>query len=249
MEAIEEGEVHRLSGSGPAAARTVVVIAGLPSQWRSFERLQAQEAGLGLLWCPQSPTEVLDYCRRLVPCVLVVAKAFLTQVDEVCFREAIEMGRSIRVLVLLEEDDAETVEHALWLGCAGVLRADSSLELLGRAVQTVAQGELWVSRRTLSRLVQALLLKEKCGLTEREQEILRLVGQGWRNQGIAERLLISPQTVRWHLRSLYSKLGLHDRSRSQLLALGDRGLPSGAVRKDVGLQRRRSANNSKVRKV
>jgi len=48
-------------------------------------------------------------------------------------------------------------------------------------------------------------------LTRREKEILRLVGQGYKNQEIAEQLFISRETVRWHLRSLYPKIGVQDR--------------------------------------
>ena len=80
-----------------------------------------------------------------------------------------------------------------------------------RAVKAVLADELWVDRRTLSRIVQNMLHGIRCGLTPREIEIYGLLAEGLRNCQIAERLFISVNTVRWHLRSIYSKLGTHDR--------------------------------------
>jgi len=172
------------------------------------------------VWCPGAASEVLDYCRRLVPCVLIVDEPFLAQVDEVRFSELIEAGRSIKVLVQSQQEDSGAIARLLRLGCVGVLQPGLRVAMLRRAVRAVLEGELWVSRRALSRLVQELLRKESRRLTDREDEILRLVGKGYRNQEIAEHLFLSPQTVRWHLRSLYGKLGLHNRRRGELHALG-----------------------------
>ena len=65
--------------------------------------------------------------------------------------------------------------------------------------------------KTLSRIFQDMLRAMKYRLTFRESEILGLLAEGLKNGEIAERLCISLQTVRWHLRSLYAKLGTHDR--------------------------------------
>lgn len=208
------------SCTAPPDGRTAVVIAGSPSRWRSLEQLQAQEQGLVFVWCPAAASEVLDYCRRLVPCVLIVDEPFLAEVDEVRFSELIQAGRTIKVLVQSSQEEPGAIARLLRLGCVGVFRPDSRLAVLRRAVRAVVEGELWVSRKALSRLVQELLRKESCRLTDREDEILRLVGKGYRNQEIAEHLFLSPQTVRWHLRSLYAKLGLHNRRRGELHALG-----------------------------
>jgi ATP/maltotriose-dependent transcriptional regulator MalT len=70
------------------------------------------------------------------------------------------------------------------------------------------------SRKTVSTVLQSLLFASKHRLTFRETEILGLVANGLKNREIAKRLLISPETVRWHLRTLYNKLGTHDRMRA-----------------------------------
>jgi DNA-binding NarL/FixJ family response regulator len=106
------------------------------------------------------------------------------------------------------------------MGCAGVLSRSATTAKARQAVQAISSGELWADRKTLSHLVRELLSEANHHLTRREAEIQALLGEGLRNHEIADRLFISPQTVRWHLRSMYSKLGTHDRHsiKSRLLA-------------------------------
>lgn len=74
------------------------------------------------------------------------------------------------------------------------------------------RGEIWVSRRLLSSLVRKMVSRDPSdGLTPRENEILRKLVAGQSNREIADALFITKETVRWHLRSAYAKLGVHDR--------------------------------------
>ncbi len=97
------------------------------------------------------------------------------------------------------------------MGCRGVLEVDSPAATLRRAIQAVASGEIWASRRSISRVVQTLLFADRQQMTSRESQILKLIARGYSNREIAEQLFISRETVRWHMRSLYSKIGAHDR--------------------------------------
>jgi DNA-binding CsgD family transcriptional regulator len=72
----------------------------------------------------------------------------------------------------------------------------------------------------LTRIARRHLIGQSLGLTAREIQVLRLVARGCRNQEIAEQLFISVETVRWHLRSLYGKLGVHDRLSAAVFASG-----------------------------
>jgi LuxR family transcriptional regulator of csgAB operon len=81
-----------------------------------------------------------------------------------------------------------------------------------RAVRAIANGELWFSRRTISRVLTTFLFEQHLKrLTSREIEILMLIGSGFSNQEIGNQLFISRETVRWHVRGLYSKLGIVNR--------------------------------------
>jgi DNA-binding NarL/FixJ family response regulator len=135
------------------------------------------------------------------------------------FAAAIDFGQTVGVLVELQRDDFESVAKLLRIGCAGVLDCNADIRLIRRAIRAVASGQLWVGRAVMSRLLRALLLNDKHKLTEREGEILHMIGEGLKNQEIAGRLFISSETVRWHLRSLYGKLGIRDRVAARMCAL------------------------------
>jgi DNA-binding NarL/FixJ family response regulator len=99
-------------------------------------------------------------------------------------------------------------------GCSGILHLDDPPELWRKALQAVARGEMWMSRSLLTRLVRDLTQVRPTGvarITRRESEIMHLICLGYDHVRIAGELFISKETVRWHVRSIYSKLGVTDR--------------------------------------
>jgi DNA-binding NarL/FixJ family response regulator len=197
---------------GSALSTTVVVGGEALSKRKRLTRCFSKKAGFTLVSCSGSGDELLSYCQKLMPCVLIVDQAFVENLDPVEFGNIIAFGRSIKVLAMARNVSPRMLENLLRMGCAGVLLDNLSSSKLRRAVRCVAEGELWASRRLMARLIQDLLLAESPRrLTGREQEILGLIGQGLKNQEIAEKLFISRETVRWHVRSLYAKIGVQDR--------------------------------------
>jgi DNA-binding NarL/FixJ family response regulator len=99
----------------------------------------------------------------------------------------------------------------LKLGCHGVIPAKLPLRLLRRAVPSILAGELWAPRQVLSEMLLDLLhaptAKQGNLLTPREGHVLELVRLGYTNAEIAATLFISHETVRWHKRRLYRKIG------------------------------------------
>ncbi len=199
-------EVH------PPCSITVVVAGGSVARWRGLSRCLSKEAGFVLLRCSSSLEEAFRYCQKLAPCVLIVDQTLIEKLDPVEFGATVDFGRAIQVLASVETDDARALENLLRIGCAGYLQGEPSSALLRRAVRTAAVGELWGSRKILSRIVRSFLLAESPRkLTRREQEILQLIALGHKNREIADQLFISRETVRWHMRSLYAKIGVQDR--------------------------------------
>lgn len=216
-------------GRPPSPVVAVVAAANLFTE-KALARCFSREAGFILVRCSESVDEVLSCSQRLAPCVLIVDQAFVEKLEPVEFGRIVDFGRSIQVLVIVESDGPATVENLLRMGCMGCLRDGCSRSTLRRAVRSVALGELWASRRVISRIFQGFLLAESPRkLTRREKEILDLVGQGCKNQEIAEQLFISRETVRWHLRSLYAKIGVRDRLSAAFYALGNSGEESQPV--------------------
>ena len=134
---------------------------------------------------------------------------------------------AVRVIVLTTFELDEYVFEALRAGAAGFLLKDEEPAELVRAVRVVADGESLLSPSVTRRVVEAFagvaaptgppasLLEE---LTERECEVVALVGSGLSNQEIAERLVISPATARTHVSRAMVKLGARDRSQLVVFA-------------------------------
>jgi DNA-binding NarL/FixJ family response regulator len=156
------------------------------------------------------PEEMLVLCHKLTPALLVLDSAFAKVLLTDEFTSLIS-SENLRILVIAESVDQSIYEAYLQKGCRGVLKSNSSDQMLLKSIESVFAGELWVPRSVLSQIVQVSLRKNLPKLTSREAEILKLISHGLRNQQIADHLFISRETVRWHIRGLYSKIGISHR--------------------------------------
>jgi DNA-binding NarL/FixJ family response regulator len=133
----------------------------------------------------------------------------------------------VRVLILTTFDLDESVYAALRAGASGFLLKDVPPERLFDAIRVVAAGEALIAPGVTRRLIAAFTRNEPApvagrpdllSLTEREREVLVLVGTGMSNDEIAARLVISLATVKTHVHRLLSKLGARDRAQLVVLA-------------------------------
>ena len=127
-----------------------------------------------------------------------------------------------RVIVLTGLRDVEQHRRAVRLGAVGLVLKEKAAEVLLEAIAKVYAGEVWLdsllvasvlsemTRHRTSQPIDPEEIKIKA-LTAREREIIKLIGQGLKNQAIAERLCISEATVRHHLTSIFGKLAVGDR--------------------------------------
>ncbi len=185
---------------------------------RRLERELLLAEKVELVLSAESLERMLVTCRQLAPCVLLVDAHELEEVQGGALSTFSEYGSAVRVLVLVEEGSPAAEMRYVRMGCSGCLARDSSLPTIRRAIVAVAHGEIWGSRFAISQLLRFCLQSESAQLTERERVILNLISQGYKNNDIARLLYISSETVRWHLRRLYRKLGTHDRRRASHLA-------------------------------
>lgn len=141
-------------------------------------------------------------------------------------------GRSTRVLMLTTFDADDYVYQALKVGASGFLLKDALAQELLQAVRVVASGESLLAPKVTRKLIekyvqdgprQVLSREPVAALTEREVEVMTLVGQGLSNQEIAQQLFIAQQTVKTHVSKILSKLELRDRVQMVVLAY-DTGL-------------------------
>jgi DNA-binding NarL/FixJ family response regulator len=129
------------------------------------------------------------------------------------------------VLVLTMFDDDESVFAAMRAGARGYLLKGADKSEIARAVLAVASGEAIFGPAVAQRVIDYFSTARPAGqppafpeLTEREREILDLIAQGHRNPAIAKQLVLSPNTVRNHVSSIFAKLQVADRAQAIIRA-------------------------------
>jgi DNA-binding NarL/FixJ family response regulator len=130
-----------------------------------------------------------------------------------------EQQPEVRAIALTTFADDESVIGALRAGARGYLTKDAGAEDIRSAIFAVAAGEASLDPAVQHHVVAALASDESAapatelpdGLTPREAEILGLIAEGLTNAEIAERLVVSPTTVKSHINHLFAKAGLRDR--------------------------------------
>jgi DNA-binding NarL/FixJ family response regulator len=166
-----------------------------------------------LIRCPATLPDIVNLARHIGSAVCLSSAEFLGELPPSSLRKL--CAGKLQVLVVLgsRKDDEVAIPY-LWDGCSGLLHLDDSPEIWERAIAAVAAGELWAPRRMMSQLLREMVRlggDPEHKITRRESEILELIGVGHDNRHIANELFISKETVRWHVRSLYSKIGVSDR--------------------------------------
>lgn len=128
----------------------------------------------------------------------------------------------IQVIALTSFKEKELVEEALQAGAIGYLLKDVSADELANAIRAAAVGKPTLAPEAAQVLIQATRTPhEKPGtdLTDREREVLALMVEGLNNNEIADRLVVSVSTAKFHVSSILSKLGVTSRTEAVAFAL------------------------------
>lgn len=117
-------------------------------------------------------------------------------------------------------DEAQAVELLSSMHLQGIFYRSDSLELICKGLSLLREGQPWMSRSLMARLLeyyrqrQLNVYRPTCGLTQRELEIIGLLGAGASNMEIADRLFVSEHTVKSHLYNIFRKIDVHSRGQA-----------------------------------
>ncbi len=127
---------------------------------------------------------------------------------------------SVQVIALTSFQEDDLVQNALQAGAIGYLMKNVSASELATAIRSAHAGKMTLSSEAAEALMHAnRQVQEVEGLTEREREVLKLMVEGLNNTEIAERLIVSLSTVKYHISNILSKLNVDNRVAAVALAL------------------------------
>jgi len=170
----------------------------------------------------------VDLVRRTRPDVLLM-DIRMPELDGISALRLITAApelTGVRVIMLTTFELDEYVFDALQAGAAGFLIKDSEPADMLRAVRLVAAGESLLSPSVTRRVIESFTSRSAlrrphprlADLTDREREVLGLIGEGLSNEEIAGRLVVSPATARTHVSRAMVKLGARDRAQLVVIA-------------------------------
>lgn len=199
---------------------TVGIVEDDPVLRRSLARLVADTKGMQCLAACGSGEEALQKLPEAKPDVVLMDLNLPEMPGTECIRKLKEILPTAQVIVLTVYEDSEHIFQALKSGASGYLLKRADPDEVLEAIRNAQEGGAPMSSQVAYRVVRSFHEPTTKGLdttalTEREQEILALLSQGFANKELAERLQISVPTVRTHLRHIYEKL--HVRSRSEAI--------------------------------
>jgi two-component system, NarL family, response regulator LiaR len=192
----------------------MVVRSGLSTVLAVYDDLElVGEAGNG--------EEAIRLCERLQPDV-VLMDLVMPKMDGVTATRTIkERWPRVQVIALTSFKEKEYVEGALKAGANGYLLKNVSAEELVNAIRRAVAGQPSLSPEAVQVLIQKVNEPPPPGqdMTEREKEILALMVEGLSNNEIAERIIVSQSTVKFHVSNILSKLGVTGRTEAVVLAV------------------------------
>jgi len=189
-----------------------------------------EDGGIDLIAPPvQTPEEAFRLVRERPPDVILMDIEFRGSMSGIeATRRVKELAPQAKVVVMTAHEDERLLVEAIEAGASGFLRKTEGVDELIGALKAAAAGEILVDPQALARMLP-LMARERevrreaserlATLSEREREVLALLTQGLRNEAIAQRLGISPQTVQTHVRNILGKLEVHSKLEAVAFAV------------------------------
>ena len=164
--------------------------------------------------------EAIRRARELTPDV-VLMDLLMPQMDGIAATEAIRRELpDVEVIALTSVLEDKAVYGAVRAGAIGYLLKDTQADELCQAIKAAAAGQVQLSPQAAQRLMREVQVPQSPEkLTARETEVLRLLAQGMSNKEIGASLVIGIKTVKTHVSSILSKLGVPSRTQAALYAM------------------------------
>ncbi|WP_246304865.1 response regulator [Nocardioides thalensis] len=219
----------RLVGTGTEPVR-VLVVDDQELFRRGMTMLLGSEAGIEVVGEASNGVEGVELAKSAAPDVVLLDVRMPKQSGiEACVAIK-ETVPSAKIVMLTMSDEEADLYEAVKNGASGYLLKDSSIEEVAQGIRVVADGQSLISPSMAAKLIDEFKTMSKpdkvtgaaLKLTERELDVLRLVAKGLSNRDVAQRLAISENTVKNHVRNMLEKLQLHSRMEAVMYAVREK---------------------------
>lgn len=187
------------------------------------------QSGLRVVGMASNRKETFELVQSELPDVILLDLDLGGENSLTFLSELREMAKKEKILVLTGLRDPDAHRQAMRLGAMGVVLKENAAEVLIKAIEKVHAGEVWLDRSTMGSLLNEMTRKGSeerdpeeakiATLTERERQVIALIGEGLKNKQIADRLCLSETTITHYLSSVFSKLEVSDRLELVIYAL------------------------------
>jgi DNA-binding NarL/FixJ family response regulator len=194
----------------------------------SFATLIESAPDMSVAGTARTGEDAIDLARTAAPDVILMDIRMPGLDGLAATRRITSLNPAARVLILTTFEIDEYVFEALRSGASGFLGKSAEPQELLHAIRVVHGGDALLTPAATRALIARYLARPEraepvaparlAGLTEREREILALVGTGLSNEDIAARLVLSPHTVKTHVNRTMAKLAAHDRAQLVVIA-------------------------------
>ena len=215
-------------GKDPSAAIKVLIVGGLLTMQEALQRALATVTAVKVMGIGRDLDEAERHGADGRPDVILLCGGADSNADGRMVEHILTSQPDARVVVLAPDADDKSLHSFVTAGAFGMVNLQlDGFDALVSALHRAAAGEFLMSADTLRRIIQrqqteAVRQRRRADLihqlTDRELEVLALVGRGLDNRAIAEELYVSVTTVRSHVQHLLAKLGLHSRLQAAVLA-------------------------------
>ncbi len=182
-----------------------------------LEQLIATFGDVELVGVAADGAEAVEHCSRARPDVALVDLAMPVADGIEATRGILAASPGTHVVIFTSFSDRERILRALDAGAIGYVLKDAEPEDLHRAIAAAARGEAPLDPKAAAEVL-ASRTAPAAALSDREREVLVLVGAGLANKQIGTKLGISEKTVKGHLSRIFHELGVTDRTQAALWA-------------------------------
>jgi len=168
-----------------------------------------------------SGEEAVQLCARLLPDVVLMDLAMPDMDGVTATRIIRQRFPTVQVLALTSFTEEKLIQNALQAGAISYLLKDVTADELAQAIRAAHGGRATLSPAAVQAMVHAATQPPTPGhdLTEREREVLALLVEGLNNTEIAEKLVVSPSTIKSHVSHILRKLDVASRTEAAALAV------------------------------